>query len=191
MNPRAENTSPASPPAESAAPSASGSSADVAAPARLVEHFFRHEAGRLHGALIRRFGVHRLSLVEDVVQEAMLRALRTWSMGGVPPNPSAWIGRTAINLALDAVRREGMSAAKRDAVAVYLDQTSADAPADAAALAEHDEHRLRDDALRLLFVCCHPVVPPDAQVVLALKVAGGFGVGEIARASTACSARST
>src|ERR1044071_10308928 len=55
-------------------------------PARLVEHFFRHETGRLHGALVRMLGVQNLSLAEDVAQEAMLRAMRSWSMGGIPPN---------------------------------------------------------------------------------------------------------
>lgn len=157
--------------------------AAASGPAGLVEHFFRHEAGRLHGALTRRFGVQNLSLIEDAVQEAMLRALRTWSMGGVPPNPSAWISRVAINLALDALRHDGMSAAKEEAVAAYLEQTAPAAPdaAEAAALAV-DEHAIRDDALRLLFVCCHPAVSPDAQVVLALKVLGGFGTAEIARA---------
>lgn len=154
----------------------------AAGPAVLVEHFFRHEAGRLHGALTRRFGVHNLSLIEDVVQEAMLRAMRTWSMGGVPPNPSAWISRVAINLALDALRHDGMSAAKEGAIAAYLEQTASAAPAADAAAEEADEHAIRDDALRLLFVCCHPAVSPDAQVILALKVLGGFGTGEIARA---------
>lgn len=149
-------------------------------PAGLVEHFFRHEAGRLHGALTRRFGVHNLTLIEDAVQEAMLRALRTWSMGGVPANPSAWISRVAINLALDALRHDGMSAAKEEAVAVYLEQTASAVPTAASAL-EGDEHAIRDDVLRLLFVCCHPAVSADAQVVLALKVLCGFGTGEIAR----------
>ncbi len=160
-----------------------------AAPARLVEHFFRHEAARLHGALVRRFGVRNLSLVEDAVQEAMLRALRTWAMGGVPANPSAWISRVAINLALDAVRHEGMSAQKQDAVAAYLEQTASPAAdvAEAAALSA-DAHAIRDDALRLLFVCCHPAVAPDAQVVLALKIAAGFSTGEIARAFLATEA---
>ena len=51
---------------------------------QLVEHFFRHETGRLHGALIRMLGVENMSLAEDVAQEALLRAFRTWSMGGVP-----------------------------------------------------------------------------------------------------------
>ena len=159
-----------------------------AGPAGLVEHFFRHEAGRLHGALTRRFGVHNLSLIEDAVQEAMLRALRTWSMGGVPPNPSAWISRVAINLALDALRHDGMSAAKEDAIAAYLEQTASAAPSADVAAAEADETVIRDDALRLLFVCSHPAVSPDAQVVLSLKVLGGFGTGEIARAFLATEA---
>lgn len=58
-------------------------------PSQLVEHFFRHEAGRLHGSLVRLLGVQNLTLAEDVTQEALLRALRTCSMGGLPANPSA------------------------------------------------------------------------------------------------------
>ncbi len=160
----------------------------------LVEHFFRHEAGRLHGSLLRRLGAQHLALVEDVVQEAMLRALRTWAMGGIPPNPSAWIGRVAHNLALDALRHRGMSAAKEAAIVTYLEQTASDShshphsPAaatspSAVARADFDEpHAFTDDALRLLFLCCHPAVAHDAQVILALKVLGGFSTGEIARA---------
>lgn len=155
--------------------------ANASAPAELVENFFRHEAGRLHGALARRFGVQNLALIEDVVQEAMLRALRTWSMGGIPPNPAAWIGRVAHNLALDALRHRGMSAGKEDAIAFHHAQT-ASAPAAPDTLAAADETEIRDDALRLMFVCCHPSLAPDAQVVLALKVLCGFSTAEIARA---------
>src|SRR4051812_43703585 len=67
--------------------------------AGVVEHFFRHETARLHGALTRLVGPQNLTLAEDVAQEAMLRALRTWSIGGFPANPSAWITRVAMNLA--------------------------------------------------------------------------------------------
>src|SRR5436190_22846558 len=91
-------------------------------PAGLVEHFFRHETGRLHGALIRLVGVHNLTLAEDVAQEAMLRALRTWSMGGVPVNPSAWITRVAMNLARDALRHQRMSGAKEPPIITHLEQ---------------------------------------------------------------------
>ncbi len=147
-------------------------------PTGLVEHFFRHEAGRLHGSLVRRFGVRNLALVEDVVQEAMLRALRTWSMGGVPANPSAWISRVAINLAHDALRHAGMSAAKEGAIATHIEVTG---PAPEAPGAAADDE-IRDDALRMLFLCCHPGVARDAQAMLALKILCGFGTGEIARA---------
>ncbi len=146
-------------------------------PAGLVEHFFRHETGRLHGALVRLLGVHNLSLAEDVAQEALLRALRTWSMGGVPANPSAWITRVAMNLAKDALRHQRMSNAKEPAIITHLEQTFA-----TPAVAWETAQEIRDDALRLMFVCCHPSVAPDAQVVLALKVLCGFSTGEIARA---------
>lgn len=145
--------------------------------AQLAEHFFRHETGRLHGVLIRRFGVENLSLVEDVAQEALLKALRTWSMGGVPPNPSAWVTRVAMNLAHDALRHRTMSAGKETDIARHFEQLrpAEDSPG-------MEEREIRDDALRLMFVCCHPALASDAQVVLALKVLCGFSTTEIAEA---------
>ena len=159
-------------------PPAAGSSGTQ--PAQLVEHFFRHEAGRLHGALLRLVGVHNLTLAEDVAQEAMLRALRAWAMGGVPANPSAWITQVAMNLARDALRHQRMAGGKEPALITHADLTAPSAPTPAAASERADE--IRDDALRLLFICCHPSIAPDAQVVLALKILCGFGTGEIARA---------
>lgn len=152
-------------------------SAPAKRPAQLVDHFFRHETGRLHGALLRLVGVQNFALAEDVAQEAMLRALRTWSMGGVPPNPSAWITQVAMNLARDALRHERMATAKVPALVTHFERVPA-TPAVAWAAA----HEIRDDALRLMFVCCHPSIAPDAQVILALKVLCGFGTAEIARA---------
>lgn len=144
---------------------------------QLVEHFFRHETGRLHGALVRLLGVENLALAEDVAQEALLRALRTWSMGGFPANPSAWITQVAMNLARDALRHRRMSGSKETALQTHFEQMRSSPPA----MAE-DDNAIRDDALRLMFVCCHPLIAPDAQVVLALKVLCGFSTGEIARA---------
>ncbi len=149
----------------------------AAGPGQLVEHFFRHETGRLHGALIRLLGVEHLALAEDVAQEALLRALRTWSMGGIPANPSAWITRVALNLARDHLRHRRMSAAKETAIVTHLEQTRSPSRR-----AGEDDPLIRDDALRLMFVCCHPSILPDAQVVLTLKVLCGFSTGEIARA---------
>src|SRR6266542_495558 len=146
-------------------------------PSGLVEHFFRHETGRLHGALIRVVGVQNITLAEDVAQEAMLRALRTWSMGGVPPNPSAWIMRVAMNLARDALRHQRMSGRKESAIITHIEQMRSTPP-----VVSENENEITDDALRLMFVCCHPSISPDAQVVLALKVLCGFSTSEIARA---------
>ncbi len=151
--------------------------AGVTQPAQLVEHFFRHETGRLHGALVRLMGVHNLTVAEDVAQEALLKALRAWSMGGVPPNPSAWITQVAMNLARDVLRHQRMSGGKEDAIVTHIEQTRS-----AARDLGDGDPEIRDDALRLLFVCCHPSIAPDAQVVLALKVLCGFSTGEIARA---------
>jgi RNA polymerase sigma factor (sigma-70 family) len=150
-----------------------------AAPAasQVVEHFFRHEAGRLHGALTRMLGPGNLSLVEDVAQGALLQAMRTWSIGGVPPNPSAWITRVAINLARDQLRHRRMAQAKEPGIITHWEQLRPESTA-----AGDEEHEIRDDALRLMFVCCHPALAADAQVVLALKVLCGFSTAEIARA---------
>lgn len=146
-------------------------------PSQVVEHFFRHEAGRLHGALLRLVGPGNMALAEDVAQGALLQAMRTWAIGGVPPNPSAWITRVAMNLARDALRHQRMSAGKETAIVTHFEQMLPSA----AESADSDE-TIRDDALRLMFVCCHPALPQDSQVVLALKVLCGFSTGEIARA---------
>src|SRR5207302_393221 len=76
----------------------SGMNSDVN---RLVDHLFRREAGKMVATLTRSFGFHNLHLAEDVVQEALLKAMRTWPFDGVPSNPSAWLMRVAKNGALD------------------------------------------------------------------------------------------
>ncbi|HTO02399.1 MAG TPA: DUF6596 domain-containing protein, partial [Opitutus sp.] len=146
-------------------------------PSQIVEHFFRHESGRLHGALTRLLGPGNLNLVEDVAQGALLQAMRTWSIGGVPPNPSAWITRVAINLARDTLRHRRMSFSKEPNIITHIEQMLPEA-----APVGDGELEIRDDALRLMFVCCHPLLSSDAQVVLALKVLCGFSTSEIARA---------
>ena len=68
---------------------------------QLVEHLFRHESGKMVAALTGIFGIEHLNLAEDVVQEALARALQTWPFYGVPQNPSAWLMRASRSLALD------------------------------------------------------------------------------------------
>src|SRR5689334_25310338 len=73
---------------------------------QVVEHLFRHEGGKMVATLTGIFGLEHLTLAEDVVQEALARALQTWPFYGIPQNPSAWIMRASRNLALDMVRRQ-------------------------------------------------------------------------------------
>ena len=127
--------------------------------------------------LTRIFGVENLNLAEDVVQEALARALQTWPFYGVPKNPSAWIMRASRNLALDVVRRRKVFQNKQAEIIRLMDR---DGVGPDEAIFSEDE--IADDRLRLMFVCCHPAIPADAQVALALKTLCGFGVTEISRA---------
>jgi RNA polymerase sigma factor (sigma-70 family) len=144
---------------------------------QVVEHLFRHEAGKMVATLTRIFGLEHLTLAEDVVQEALARALQTWPFYGAPKNPAAWIMRAARNLALDVVRREKVFREKQAEITRLVEQDGSGASAPV-----FSEQEIADDRLRMLFVCCHPLIPAEAQVALALKVLGGFSVGEIARA---------
>lgn len=141
-----------------------------------MEHLFRHEAGKLVSALTALFGIHRLQLAEDVVQEALIRALQTWPYYGIPENPAAWLMQTAKHRALDLLRREKRFQDKRQDIAESLEQwpDEPDAP--------RFDDEIRDNRLRLIFACCHPLIPQDAQTVLALKTLCGFSVAEIATA---------
>ncbi|MDB6015701.1 MAG: putative polymerase, sigma-24 subunit, subfamily [Pedosphaera sp.] len=143
----------------------------------MVEHLFRHEAGKMVATLTRIFGVEHLTLAEDVIQEALVRALQTWPFYGIPKNPSAWIMRASRNLALDVVRRQKVFREKEPEIIRLMEQGN---PAPDEAIFADEE--IKDDRLRLMFVCCHPLVPAEAQVALALNTLCGFSVAEISRA---------
>ena len=146
---------------------------------RLAEHLFRHEAGKLVSVLTGIFGIDRLHFAEDVVQEALVRALQTWPYYGIPKNPAAWITQTAKNLALDLIRREKLFRDKQPEIIASVEQWSADPVAGDSPLFDTE---IKDGRLRLMFACCHPLIPQEAQTALALKTLCGFGVAEIAKA---------
>jgi RNA polymerase sigma-70 factor (ECF subfamily) len=141
-----------------------------------VDHLFRHEAGRMVALLTRIFGIHNLALAEDVVQEALLRALEVWKIRGIPQDPSAWLLTTAKNCVLDALRRERTVRAFAPEVAYAFgeDQSAMSGPFETAS--DHD------DQLRLMFSCCHPHLPEEAQVALILHILCAFSVAEVASA---------
>jgi RNA polymerase sigma-70 factor (ECF subfamily) len=142
-------------------------------------HLFRREAGRMVAALTRIFGVHNLALAEDVVQDALCRALEVWSFRGVPAKPSAWLMATAKNRALDILRRERTARSFAPELGRLLDTEWTLAP-----VVEElfGSHAIKDDELRMMFSCCHPRLPEEAQVALMLHILCGFGVSEIASA---------
>jgi RNA polymerase sigma factor (sigma-70 family) len=141
--------------------------------------FFRRESGRLVAALTRIFGVHNLALAEDVVQDAFCRALEVWKFHGMPENPSAWLLATARHRALDVLRRERTARVFAPELARWIDSEWTLAPAVDELLGPA---ALKDDLLRMMFTCCQPGLPEEAQVALVLNILCGFSVGEIAAA---------
>src|SRR5438093_8977277 len=105
---------------------------------QVVEHLFRHEAGKMVAILTRIFGIEHLSLAEDVVQEALARALQTWPFYGVPKNPAAWIMRASRNLALDVVRRDKVFRAKETEIIHLMEGQSQGTAPEAAIFPEQE-----------------------------------------------------
>jgi RNA polymerase sigma factor (sigma-70 family) len=143
------------------------------------DHLFRREAGRMVAALTRVFGVHNLALAEDVVQDAFCRAVEVWKFRGVPENPSAWLMATAKNRALDILRRQRTARTFAPELGRLLQSEWTLAPTVEELFAAN---AIKDDLLRMMFSCCHPRLPEEAQVALMLHILCGFSVNEIASA---------
>lgn len=148
----------------------------AASAGEVAGHLFRHEGAKVVATLTAHLGTHRLQLAEDMVQEALLRALQVWSYRGVPENPAAWLTQVAKNLALNALQREQRWNDKQDGIAAEHARWLS-APKDTMT-----HETFADDTLRLMFVCFHPDLSTDAQTALALRTLCGFSPAEIAAA---------
>lgn len=145
----------------------------------------REDSGRVLALLARRFGV---GLAEEAVQDALAEAARVWPERGVPTNPPAWLMTVAKRKAIDRLRRE--ASARRRTRAAALDPHGAEADLaddrDTSVVDDDDmiddEHRISDDQLRLMLLCCHPALDRDTQVALTLRLVGGLTTAEIAAA---------
>ncbi len=142
----------------------------------------REESGRILSTLIGLLG--DFDLAEEMLQEAYATALQKWPADGVPANPRAWLIRTARNRAIDRLRRDRRFDVKREEIGRYTEHiASADADsADSTAFADSTEEMFPDDRLRLIFTCCHPALPTEAQVALTLQTVCGVTTEEISRA---------
>ncbi len=138
-----------------------------------MEHFFRHRYGELVAVLVRRVGFERLEEVEDAVQAALLAALMAWAEKGVPPEPSAWLYRVAHNQLIGTLR-------KAQGRARLLEREHEPAPPPLAAEEPALGPEVKDELLRMLFVCCDARIPRESQLVIALKTLCGFSTAEIA-----------
>ena len=142
-------------------------------------HLFRRESARMVAALTRVFGVHNLALAEDVVQDALCRALEVWKLRGLPDNPSAWLMTTAKNRAVDILRHERRTRSFGPELEGLIESEWTFTPTIEEAFGPH---AIRDDELRMMFSCVNPRLNEEAQVALILHILCGFGVSEIANA---------
>ena len=141
---------------------------------RRIDETWRAEAPRLIGALTRL--VRDVGLAEELAQDALVAALEQWPRDGLPANPAAWLMAAAKHRAVDVLRRGSLIAGKHEGLARELER-ALEPDLDGAL-----DDEVGDDVLRLVFVACHPVLPPEARVALTLKLVGGLTTPEIARA---------
>ena len=151
-----------------------------------VAAIWRQESARIVAHVARL--VRDLDRAEELAQDALLAALETWPRDGLPDKPAAWLMTTAKHRALDHLRRVAMQARQEEALAQDLQTLQADVEPDFApelirSLDQAaDAAHIDDDLLRLLFIACHPVLPPASRVALTLRLLGGLSTAEISRA---------
>lgn len=142
----------------------------------ILPGLFKSEFSKITAVLGRQLGVEYLDAAEDIASETFLAALETWPYRGVPPNPTAWLYAVARNKAMNFVNREhvfeqkvapGIKSDSTSAIEINLDMSPGN---------------ITDSQLQMLFAICHPVIPTDAQIGLALRILCGFGIDEIASA---------
>jgi RNA polymerase sigma factor (sigma-70 family) len=147
---------------------------------QIVDHLFRHEAGKMIAVLTKFFGLQQVELAEDMVQETLLTAFETWKLKGIPDNPQAWLYQVAKNKILTYLKREqnfqkniahnlSYSIENEALIHTKLDEFFL-------------ENEIEDAQLRMMFACCHPSVSTDLQLIVMLKTLCGLSIKEIAAA---------
>jgi RNA polymerase sigma-70 factor, ECF subfamily len=142
---------------------------------RTVEAVWRMESSRIVAGLVRVAG--DVGQAEDFAQDALLAALGQWSESGVPDNPGAWLAAVGRRRAIDQLRHRSLAERKHREVAVELERTGTFEAPD-----EQLGEAIEDEVLRLIFICCHPVLATEARVALTLRLVAGLTTEEIARA---------
>ena len=146
---------------------------------KLIDHLFRRDAGRITSILTGIFGIENFDLVEDIVQDTIVKALHQWPYSGIPGNPSGWLLTAARNRAIDLLRQRRVREKYSDQISLML---SSEYSLSGKVNEFFSENEINNGQLRMIFTCCHPDLPGESQVALALKHLCGFSVKEIAKA---------
>jgi RNA polymerase sigma-70 factor (ECF subfamily) len=139
----------------------------------IVDAVYRSDSRRVLATLIRLLG--DFDRAEEAMHDAFVAAVEQWPQNGVPANPRAWLVSAGRFKAIDGMRRRARFDATLAELGQHLDGETIDP-------AEWDDQSIEDDRLRLIFTCCHPALPPDAQIALTLREVCGLTTEEIARA---------
>ena len=138
-----------------------------------VDHLFRNEHGKVVALLANKYGASHFETIEDVVQDTFIKAMQVWGYQAVPDNPTAWLYRVANNAMIDGLRR----AKKFD---LGTEPNNSEAVTQTSDIATDSEPT--DSQLKLIFACCDPSLSEEYQLVLSLKIMGGFSNRELAEA---------
>jgi RNA polymerase sigma-70 factor (ECF subfamily) len=139
----------------------------------MVEAIYRSDSRRVLATLIHLLG--DFDRAEEALHDAFAAAVEQWPKDGVPANPRAWLVSTGRFKAIDGMRRRARFDASLLELGQQLDGQAIDPQ-------QWDEQSVEDDRLRLIFTCCHPALPPDAQIALTLREVCGLTTEEVARA---------
>ena len=144
---------------------------------RTLDALWRMESPKLVARVARMTG--DVGVAEELAQDVLVVALERWPADGVPDNPAAWLMTAAKRRAIDHLRQRTLHARRQDEYGIELELHGDAMGDDADRFADDD---IGDDLLRLVFVACHPVLPPESRVALTLRLLGGLSTAEIARA---------
>jgi RNA polymerase sigma factor (sigma-70 family) len=146
---------------------------------QIIDHFFRHESGKMTAVLSRLLGLQNLETAQDIVQDTLLQAMNTWSYNNFPDNPAAWLYRVAKNKAIDFLRKEKKFREISPQYGYLLQSEYSLSPTVTNLFLENE---IEDSQLRMMFACCHPLIPAESQIALTLKTLCGLSSSEIAHA---------
>jgi RNA polymerase sigma-70 factor (ECF subfamily) len=143
---------------------------------KLIPHLFRTEFGKITAVLSRYFGLEYIETAEDIASDTFLLAVETWPYRGIPENPTAWLYTVAKNKARNALHRNEILQKK------IVPQIKMHSAVSEEMGIDLSEQNISDSQLKMLFAVCHPSIPMESQVGLALRILCGFGIEEIADA---------